>query len=446
MSKVKMLQEVRLMEFEEILKLQQDANLNCEQAAKLLGASLSTFYRMRKHYEAEGLQGIIDKRLNKISGKRATTDEVMTVTNLFKTIYYDFCVKHFHEKLEKHGVFRSYTWTKNVLQSNGLVERAKKRGTHRRKRPRRPIAGMMLHQDGSTHEWVSGKKWDLIVTMDDATSEIYSIFFVEEEGTMSTFRALAEVIERKGIFCSLYTDRGSHYWNTVTSGDKVDKNNLTQVGRALAQLGIEHIAAYSPEARGRSERMFETLQGRLPQELRLHGITEMDAANRFLRDVYLPEHNKLFCVPAAEEGNAFVPMIVEQLSDILCIHQERTVAKDNTISYKNIQLQIPQDKHRFHYVKCKVMVHEYPNGYLGVFHGPRCLAHYDSKGNLAEVGLKKTASRLGFSHLAAPKEGAKDEGRLAESAPSSVAAPSQRSGCSPAEPYPPDGTYGIDGA
>ena len=156
---------------------------------------------------------------------------------------------------------------------------------------------MMLHQDGSTHEWVPGRWWDLIGTLDDTAGEFYSAFFVAEEGTLSSFRGLYEVIAAKGLFCSLYTDRGSHYQHTPDAGGKVDKDNPTQVGRALVQPGIELIPAYSPEARGRSERMFGTLQKRLPRELRLAGITDMEVASRFLEEHYLPQHNARFHGP-----------------------------------------------------------------------------------------------------------------------------------------------------
>ena len=201
-------------------------------------------------------------------------------------------VKHFHERWQtEHGGTRSYSWTKKTLQAAG---RATRRGAHRKKRPRKPLPGMMLHQDGSTHEWVPNSQWDLIVTLDDATTEIYSAFFVEEEGTLSSFRGLQEVMETKGLFSSLYTDRGSHYWHTEEAGGAVDKVRLTQVHRALQQLGITLIAAYSPEARGRSERGFRTLQDRLPKELALAGITEMAAANQYLTDQFLPQHNARF--------------------------------------------------------------------------------------------------------------------------------------------------------
>ena len=380
------------MRFEEAYNQYRSRRLSCEDAADLLGTSVSTFYRYRLRYEEDGEEGLADRRIGKLSTRRAPVDEVLKVVTLFETKYYDFTVKHFHEKLAGHGINRSYTWTKKVLQRAGVVKKAPRRGAHRRKRARRPLPGMMLHQDGSSHEWVPGRLWDLIVTMDDATSEIYSAFFVDEEGTMSTFRALNEVIVRHGLFCSLYVDRGSHYWHTPQAGGKVDKSNPTQVGRALNQLGIELIAAYSPEARGRSERMFGTLQNRLPQELRLNGITDIEQANRFLWEEYLLEHNKCFALPAEEKNSAFVPWVGDGLGDVLTIQEERTVGNDNTVMYKKLTLQIPSDKHRYHYVKARVRVHEYPDGKLAVFHGPRKLALYDTGGTLLNLNLKVRAA------------------------------------------------------
>ena len=230
------------------------------------------------------------------------------MVTVYETQYTGWTVKHFHEHWHaEHGGTRSYTWTKKTLQAAGQVARAPRHGAHRKKRPRKPLPGMMLHQDGSTHEWVPGCQWDLIVTMDDATSEIYSAFFVEEEGTLSSFRGLREVIEAKGLFSSLYTDRGSHYWYTEEAGGKVDKSRLTQVHRALRQLGITLIPAYSPEARGRSERAFRTLQDRLPKELARAGITEIVAANRYLTEHFLPAYNQRFAVPAPKSARPLSP-------------------------------------------------------------------------------------------------------------------------------------------
>jgi len=220
----------------------------------------------------------------------------------------------------------------------------------------------------------------------DATTELYAAFFVEEEGTLSSFRGLQEVIESKGLFSSLYTDRGSHYWYTDEAGGKVDTARLTQVHRALQQLGITLLPAYSPEARGRSERVFRTLQDRLPKELALAGITEMAAANQYVAEQFLPAYNRRFAVPAPEAGTAFVPWIGPNLADILCVQETRVVANDNTVRYQGARLQIPQDRHRFHYVKVLVRVHAYPDGTLAVFHGPRCLARYHADGQLIETG------------------------------------------------------------
>ena len=348
--------------------------LGCDMAADILGVSVSTFYRMRKRYEDEGEQGLVDRRIGKVSAKRIPVDEAMRLISLYETQYYDFTIKHFHEKLPEHGLKWSYTCVKNKLQDAGVAKCAKKRGQHRRKRERRPLPGMMIHQDGSSHEWVTGKKWDLIVTMDDATSECYSMFFCEEEGTMSSFLGLREMMSGHGLPCSLYVDRASQYFFTEQTGGKVSKTHLTQVGRAMRQLGIEMIPAYSPEARGRSERMFGTLQKRLPQELRVHGITDMEEANHFLRERFLPEHNSRFTRKAEQPGSAFTPLMGFALDNVLCIQEERMVAKDNTLRCKGKAIQILEDAFRCSYAKCKVRIHEYLDGSLAVFHGPRKLA------------------------------------------------------------------------
>lgn len=391
MRRTERLQGLRLMKFEDVYGRTYRGGLSQSEAAEILGMSERTFRRYRDRFEAAGAEGLYDRRLGRASARRAGVDEVMAVLDLFDTRYFDFTAKHFWEKLTaEHGVSRSYNWVRLTLQAHGRIRPAPRRGAHRRKRPRRPMAGMMLHQDGSRHAWVPGQWWDLIVTLDDATSEVYSGFFVAEEGTMSTFRALGEVIAANGLFCSLYADRGSHYWHTPKAGGKVDKDNPTQVGRALAQLGIELIAAYSPEARGRSERMFGTLQKRLPQELRLAGITAMADANRFLGETFWPAHNARFASPAEETATAFVPFAGD-IADILCVQHERVVAADNTVRYNGRTLQIPADRHRHHYVKAAVRVHEYPDGDLAVFHGPRRLARYDGDGNEIDDQARRAA-------------------------------------------------------
>ena len=381
------------MRFEEVYGRFQCGRLSCAEAADILGMSERNFLRYRTRYEAVGAEGLYDRRVGRVSGRRLAVDVATRVIELYATKHFDFNVKHFHEKLvSEHGYKLSYTWTKRVLQDAGQVKPAKKRGAHRRKRPRKALPGMMLHQDGSRHHWVAEAEWDLIVTMDDATSEIYSALFVEEEGTMSSFQALREVIGRHGLFGALYADRGSHYWTTKAADQGIDVETPTQVKRALDQLGITLIPASAPEARGRSERMFGTLQGRLPQALRAAGITTMAAANQYLREVFLPVHNRAFRVPAAEAGTAFIAYIGRDLDDVLCLQEERVVGRDNCVSYRRLSLQIPPDRHRHHYVKAKVRVHEYPNGRFAVFHGPRCLARYHADGRLMETENAKTAA------------------------------------------------------
>lgn len=369
------------MRFEEAYEGCKSGRLTHAEAALLLGVCDRTFRRYRCKYDAGGLDALLDKRLTQASHHCAPVDEVIRLTEQYQSRYSGWNAKHFHTWYRKDGGMRSYTWVKSCLQEAGLIKRAKKRGAHRKHRERSPLPGMMIHQDGSTHEWVVSQKWDLIVTMDDATNEHYSMFFVAEEGTNSSFKGVQEVIEEHGLFSSFYSDRGSHYWYTPEAGGKVDKHNLTQFGQAMKRLGIEMIAAYSPQARGRSERMFRTHQERLPKELALAGITDMAAANQYLKEVYMPAFNAEFMQPAAAQGSAFVPWIGgQQLEDYLCERHERIVSHDNCISFNNIKLQIPADQHRCHYVKAKVTVLRYLDGRLAIMHGPRKIAIFDETG------------------------------------------------------------------
>jgi transposase len=382
MNRAGWLQDRRMKKFRDVLSRWERKELSGLEAGELLGLSERQFRRYRDRYEEDGLAGLADKRLGKASVRRVPVDEIAWMLDQYRSQYWGWNVKHFHERLQRHHGFNwGYTWVKTQLHAAGLVERAKRRGAHRRKRPRKPCEGMMLHQDGSRAEWLAGSPpLDLIVTMDDATSTIYSAFLVGEEGTASTLRACLEVFAMKGLPSSLYTDRGSHYFLTPKAGEAVDKERLTQVGRALDRLGIEHIAAYSPEARGRSERMFGTLQDRLAKELKLAGMADIEAANRFISEVYLADHNARFARPPELAESAFVAVDPANLAEILCIEEERIVARDNTVAYEGVRLQLPESRVRAHYVKARVKVREYPDGGLAVFHGPRLLARYDGEG------------------------------------------------------------------
>lgn len=373
------------MRFENAYTNWQDGRITQSQAAEILGVSDRTFRRYICRYEEQGLDGLYDHRITQVSHKSAPVDEVMALESLYRKEHMGWNVKHFYSWYCREGKGqRSYTWVKNKLQDANLVPKAKARGKHRRKRERAPMAGMLIHQDASTHEWVEGHKWDLVVTMDDATGEHYSMFFVEEEGTLSSFRGVKETIQKQGLFCSFYSDRGSHYWTTKTAGKKVDKENLTQFGSAMRKLGIDMIAAYSPEARGRSERAFKTHQGRLPQELKKAGVDSIHKANEYIQKHYLPAHNHEFMVAAQSPDNAFVPCLDCKLDEILCEEYQRKVRKDNCISFEGAIIQIPCGKHRYSYANVSVRVKRYPNGSLAVFHGPRLLGRYTYSGKLIE--------------------------------------------------------------
>jgi hypothetical protein len=366
--------------FQDALGRFRGRRLSAEEAGELLGVSGRQFRRLCVRFDEEGVEGLRDRRLGMVSPRRADTAEIGRMCGLYRDRYRDFTVKHFHEALvREHHYKLCYTVTRLALQSAGLVQKATLRGKHRKKRERRPLPGMLLFQDGSTHCWLpdTTAQQDLIVTLDDATGQITSIFLTEEEGTMSSFQGLAETIHEHGLFGAFYTDRGSHYFLTPEAGGKVDKQNLTQVGRALAQLGIRHVPSYSPEARGRMERAFGTLQGRVPQELRIRGLATAEAANLYLRDVFMADFNARFGVAASEQGSAFIPYVGAALEDTLCLQEDRQVGRDNCVSWRGKSLQIPPQTHRHHYVRATIRVHEYPDGGLAIFDGPRCLVRYD---------------------------------------------------------------------
>lgn len=389
MRRTRMLWEVFVTRFGEAFELYQRRRLSGEEAGELLGMSGRNFRRLCVRYEEDGVEGLRDRRIGKISPRRAPERELEQMQELYRTRYRDFTVKHFHEQLvRRHGYKLCYTVTRLSLQAAGLVGKAKRRGAHRKKRQRRPLPGMLLFQDGSTHRWISSldRDLDLIVTLDDATGQLCSSILVEQETTMSSFLGLTETILEHGLFGALYTDRGSHYFFTPKAGGKADKRQLTQVGRALSQLGITHIPSYSPQARGRMERVFGTLQKRLPQELRIARIKTMAAANRYLKQRFVPDYNARFAVPAAEPGTAFIRYVGRPIEDVLCVQEDRVVGADNCVSWNGRSLQIPPQHHRRHYVRATVRVHEYPDGSLAIFDGPRCLARFDREGRDNYVG------------------------------------------------------------
>jgi len=383
----------RAMKIQEVILRAMAKRITWWQAAEIIGISDRSMRRWRQRYDEYGYDGLFDRRRGKPSPKRVPVATVEEVLRLYQERYPDFNVRHFHEKLvEEQGLRLSYTWVKLALQGAGLVKKARKRGVHRKRRPRRPLPGMLLHLDGSRHQWFQDDRWyDLIEVLDDATSETYYAQLVEEESTRTVMAALKEVIERKGRFCALYSDRASHFFATPKAGGPVDHERLTQVGRALKELGMQMIPAYSPQARGRGERRFGTWQGRLPQELRLAGVRTVEGANQFLRERYLEEINQKFAVPAAEKGHAFVPVCGQDLDRIFSVQHERVVANDNTVKLGDRVWQLERTRWRGTLAGCRVTICEHLDGRVTILYGPHVVGRYVPQG----AALKKYAAARG---------------------------------------------------
>jgi transposase len=372
----------RMMKVQDVLLKAMAKKITWWAAAEILGVTDRTMRRWRERLEKDGYSGLADRRKGKPSAKRIPLATVEKVLGLFQETYYDLNIRHFHEKLrDEHGIRLSYTWVQKALQGAGLVAKRHKRGPHRRRRPRRPMPGMLLHIDGSKHRWLNNDCWyDLIVILDDATSEIYYAQLVEEESTRTVMAGLREVIEKQGLFCALYSDRGSHFFVTVKEGEKVDKHRLTQVGRAMKELGVQMIAAYSPQARGRSERSFGTWQGRLPQELRLAGISTVEGANAFLRERYIGQFNARFSAPAAEKGTAFRRTGRSDLNWIFSVQTERVVDQDNTVAIGDRSWQIDKTRFRSTLAKSTVTIHEHLDETVSIRFGPHVVGRYNGAG------------------------------------------------------------------
>jgi transposase len=372
----------RMMKIQDVLLNAMAKKITWWEAAEIIGVTDRTMRRWRERLEEDGYCGLGDRRKGKPSPQRIALSTVEQVLRLYKDTYPDFNMRHFHEKLKaQHGIELSYTWVQRALQGAGLVARQRKRGKHRSRRERRPMAGMLLHIDGSKHQWLGDQRWhDLIVILDDATSEIYYAQLVEEESTRTVMMGLREVIENKGVFCALYSDRGSHFFVTPKAGEKVDKHRLTQVGRAMKELGVQMIPAYSPQARGRSERSFGTWQGRLPQELRLAGMGTVEGANQFLRERYIDEFNQKFSVAAKEKGTAFRKTARSDLHWIFTVQNERVVAKDNTVTVAHQIWQIGKTQFRNTLAGCTVTIHQHLDQTISIRYGPHVVGRYDAEG------------------------------------------------------------------
>jgi transposase len=378
----------RMMKLQDVLLKAMAKKITWWAAAEIIGVSDRTMRRWRERLEKDGYSGLADRRKGRPSEKRVPLAQVETVLRLYQETYYDLNMRHFHEKLrEEHGIRLSYSWVQKALQGAGLVAKRGRRGKHRRRREPRPLPGMLLHIDGSKHQWFCDERWyDLIVILDDATKQIYYAQLVEEESTRTVMRALRSVIETQGLFCALYSDRGSHFFVTVKAGQKVDPNRLTQVGRALKDLGVQMIPAYSPPARGRSERSFGTWQGRLPQELRLAGIRTVEQANAFLNERYIAEFNDKFTVPAKQKGTAFRCTSRRDLNWVFTVQTERVVAQDNTVTIGAQSWQLQKSRFRHSLAGSTVTMHEHLDGSVSIRFGPHVVGRYPAAGDQQRLG------------------------------------------------------------
>lgn len=387
---------IKAMKIQEVILRAMSREILWSQAAEIIGVSYRTMKRWKVKYKEHGYDGLFDRRTREPSAKRVPLKEVEDILRLYREKYWDFHAKHFHEHLvEDHGIIRSYTFVKAALQGAGLIAKEKTRGKHRQKRPRKPLPGMMLHLDGSTHEWLinlPNEMFDLLVLMDDANNEIYEMKLVPEEDTLGCMEVIKDCIASHGLFCSLYTDRASHFFFTPQAGGKVQEGHLTQIGRALKECHIEPIPSYSPQGRGRSERMNGTLQGRLPFEIRLQEIKSLEEANQYLKSFYIPYHNKRFKVKTHQSGSAFVPLAKHvDLERIFSIQEPRVVNHDNTVHFRNMILQIEPSTFRTSFAKCRVMVHEHTDLTLSISYGPHILGHFDAQGKVLNHQLREAA-------------------------------------------------------
>ena len=377
----------RAMKVQEVILRALSGQLTWPQAADILGRSPRSIRRLRWRYERYGYDGLFDRRRRTPSPRRAPVAEVERMLRLYRDRYPGFNVRHFLRRArDAHGVRFCYSFVKKALQGAALVPKQRPRGRHRRRREPRACFGELLHLDGSRHRWlalVPDQYLTLIAVVDDATKQVlYAELTEAGESTAAVLTALRAVLTTWGLPMALYTDRAHWAAHTPVAGGAADRTKPTQVGRALAHLGIEHILGYSPQARGRSERMNGTLQGRLVNELRVAGITTVPAANRHLRECFLPAFNAEFRRAPSDPTPAFVPLGPVDLEQILCHQDERVVARDNTVVLDGIVLQLAKQPGRRSCVGLRVLVRRHLDGRHSVWLGSRRLGLYNARGRV----------------------------------------------------------------
>lgn len=385
----------RAMKVQEVLLRAMSGQLKWLQAADILGWSPRTLRRWRRRYEQRGYDGLLDRRRGRPSPRRAPLVEVERMLHVYRERYLGFNVRHFHEIARReHRVTLSYSFTRLALQGAGLVKTRRPRGRHFQRREPRACFGELLHLDGSPHAWLAllpTARQTMLTVVDDATSRLLYAQLVEAESTETVMGALGEVFGTHGLPLALYTDRAGWAFVTRPAGGPVDKTRLTQVGRALKRLGVEHIPAYSPQARGRSERMNRTRQDRLVNELRVAGIRTVPAANAYLRTRFQPHHNTTFARPPREAASAFVSLGPVELDQILCHEEERTVAKDNTVVLEGVRLQVAKQPGRATCAGLRVLVRRHLDGTYTIWRGTQRLTQADRSGQKRSDHVSNTA-------------------------------------------------------
>jgi hypothetical protein len=323
---------------------------------------------------------LIDRRLLRPSKRRVPPLQVELVLRLYRERYGGFNVRHFHQIARReHGVTVSYSFTKQTLQAAGLVTKHRTRGRHRRRREPRACFGELLHIDGSVHAWLALRPEDrsvLIAVVDDATKRVLYAQLWTSETAVAIMTAMRDVISTYGLPMAVYTDRAHWAFHTPQAKGRVDTTQLTQLGRALDRLGIEHIPAYSPQARGRSERLNRTFQDRLVNELRVAKVTTLVAANRYLRDRFIPDYNASFSCPAADATPAFVAAGPIDLAQILCHQEERVVGRDNTVTFAGRVFQLAPQPGRRSCTGLRVLVRRHLSGEHSIWSGTRQLGYF----------------------------------------------------------------------
>lgn len=395
----------RAMKVQEVILRAANKEFTWIAAARILGVSDRTMRRFKFAYEKFGCTALYDKRRGRPSPKRVPLGDVEKILWLYREKYLGFNARHFHKKLAKeHGIDWSYTFVKELLQDTGLVPRRKARGRHHKRREPKACFGEMLHIDGSPHAWLAltpAEEQTLIVVMDDATSKILYAQLWPGETVEAIMSALRDVVGAYGVPLSLYNDRARWAFYTPAAGAKVSKTQLTEVGRALDELGVEHIPAYSPQARGRSERINRTLQDRLVNELKAAGIADVDGANQFIRQVYTPQHNEEFGRAPKDAATCFISAEAVDLDNVFCVRASRVVSKDNVVRYENRVLQIEKQRDRATYAGLTVDVHEHLDGTFSLMRGVRVIGRYDSTGKALPSAPKSQKDKTPTTGFAA---------------------------------------------